>query len=288
MIVGLIPPSMGATIDALGVTGDALRRNPVLVAGAAVLAVGTTVSQVSSNLVPLLGGLVGLLYFFVEPLFTGGYLGMANQAVDGRTNFDAFVQNAKDNYLRLLGARLLLLAVFLAFGIVLVIVSAVVGAGIIGSLGEAGGGADPGQVAGLAGAAGLAFLGIFLVAGLLFLVAAFLLQFYEAAIVLADAGVVESFKYSYRIVADNVVSALGYSLLVVVVSLALQGVTLVAGGGGFVLAAAQGGAGSDPGTASLGAGIAIFTAVTAVVTLVSVTLLRTYYVAFVRSVTGTV
>jgi len=277
---------MGAAIDALGLTGDALRRNPVLVAGAAILALGATVSQVASNLIPLVGGLLGLLYLFVEPLLTGGYLGMANQAVDGDTGLDGFVQNAKDNYLRLLGARLLVFGVAIVVAIALVIVFAVLGAGILGSLDTAAGGEPGSAVGAAAGAASLAILGLFLVVVLLFLLVAFLLQFYEAAIVLADAGVIESFRYSFQLVRDNVVSALGYSVLVVVASIVFQVLTLVAGGGGALLALAS--AGETPGNVAIGASFGIFAVTVFVSTLLSVLLFRTYYVAFVRSVTETV
>jgi hypothetical protein len=111
---------MGA-IDAFDVMTDAVSRNPILLGAAAVIGVASTVLNTAGQ-IPLVGLLVGLLYFLVEPYLAGGFLGMANQAVSGDTSFDDFTTSASDHYSDLLVARLV---VAIPFVIYLVLVSLV-------------------------------------------------------------------------------------------------------------------------------------------------------------------
>ena len=276
---------MGAAIDAFGLTGGALKRNPVLVGAALVVAVASAISGVASNAIPVVGALVGLVFFFVEPFLAAGYLGMANAAVDGDTGFGTFVDAGSEHYLRLLGARLLTAAATFVYVLVLAIVLVfVVGLGA-GSLGGTGaGGPEPGALLGALGAVAAVVVVLSLV---VFLVAGFLIQFHPAAIVMAEAGIVESFRYSYTLATDNFLSALGYSVLVAVVGALISGASLLVGGGGVLASASAVGGVADSPTGAMATGLAALGVVNLLGTLFSVAVLRTYYVSFVRSVTGT-
>lgn len=273
---------MGA-IRAFSVTADALGRNPVLLAGAAIVGVGSTVMN-AAGLIPLVGLLVGLLYFFVEPLLAGGYLGMANQAVSGDAGLDDFWSSAKENYTDLLLARLIVAvpaAVFaLLFGFVGVLL---IGVSVMNA-------AEPGATGGSLEAVGVLTIVVFAVGFLLFAIPVFLLQFYPAAIVIGDAGPVESFKYSVLLVKRNVLAALGYTAVAFALGLLLVAPQLLAGGGQVVgqavgerfLGDAAGGL-----VSGLIARFVVFSVAFFVVKTLVVATLRTYYVSFVRVVSGT-
>lgn len=285
---------MGA-IDAFRVTGDVLSRNPVLLAGAAVIGVGAMTLQAFNSLpVPFLGLLVGLLYFFVEPLLAGGYLNMVNEGVDGAAGFDDFTDGARENYVDLLAARLITLAPLLVYSFVAAVVFFVVfGVAMMGAAGSPG--ADPGAGSNaMLGAVGIASVVFAVVLIGLPLLPGFLIQFYPAAIVVGDASALESFRYSYRLVREYPVSALGYTAFAALLGLVgfavTTGAALLTGAGGSALQSAL--AGSAEG-AALGVAGSILVQVVAlsiaafVVRTALVFVGRTYYVSFVRSATGT-
>jgi hypothetical protein len=285
---------MGA-IDAFRVTGDVLSRNPVLLGGAAVIGVGAMTLQAFNSLpVPFLGLLVGLLYFFVEPLLAGGYLNMANEGVDGDAGFDDFTDGARENYVDLLAARLITFAPFLVYSLVAAVVFFVVaGVAMVGAAG--GPGADPGAGSdAMLGALGIVSVVFGVVLFGLPLIPGFVIQFYPAAIVVGDASALESFKYSYRLVREYPVSALGYTAVAALLGLVgfavTTGVALLTGAGGSALQTAL--AGSSEGAAVGMAGSILLQVVALSITalLVRTALVfvgRTYYVSFVRAVTGT-
>lgn len=204
---------MGA-ISALSTTGRTLKRNGVLFAVALVVTLVSIIPSGSSVVLPpmeaaVLSFLLSGLLFFVAPFFFGGLLSMASEAIGGVTRFETFVAGGKENYLQLLGAMVLFAIVFGAFAAVVTIgltVTAIFAVGI-NSAGAAG------PMGGSAGAVGtvalLGLVGLFVV-----LLPVFFLQFYAAAIVVSDLGVVDSFKRSVGIVRQNLVSTLGYSVIV--------------------------------------------------------------------------
>lgn len=210
---------MGA-ISSLRTTGGALARNPVVFVGALLVALLSVLVQVpqfagqaigSPALSILLSVLVPALSFFISPFLVGGLLGMANEAVAGETSLGAFVRAGKARYVTLLLSTLLYTVVLFALFIGLAIIAAIVVlvAGV--SLGGAGG--DPSAVI------GIAILLAVLVLLLVFLLVVFFVQFYTVAVVVEDAGVVECFKRSYRLVRENLLSTLGYNLLSVFITL---------------------------------------------------------------------
>jgi hypothetical protein len=281
---------MGA-IDAFDVMTDAVSRNPILLGAAAVIGVASTVLNTAGQ-IPLVGLLVGLLYFLVEPYLAGGFLGMANQAVSGDTSFDDFTTSASDHYSDLLVARLV---VAIPFVIYLVLVSLVggliVGLGAMGMGGGTGTGTEPTAASPeLMGAVGVIGLVVLLAAFVIYAIPFFFLQFYPAAIVIGDADPMESFKYSYKLVKANIVPALGYTAIAFVAGLVLL-VPSILSGQGQVVGRALGQAATDSAAGGFVSGFFARLVVFAVTFLVCKTLvvgvLRTYYVAFVRSITGT-
>jgi hypothetical protein len=249
---------MGA-ISALSTAGRTLKRNTVLFAAAfAVSFVSLVPSGVSSLLPPEAAVLVSLLVsgfsLLASPFFMGGLLSMADEGLDGTTRLGTFVRGGMDNYVRLLGA-MVLFGVLLAVTGFVVLVAAVVGAF---ALGMSAGGA--GQS--LAGSG--ASIGFVLVVGLLgalaFLLPIFVLQFYPAAVVVSDLGIVDSFRRSAAVVRRNIVSTLGYMVVVtaagLVTGIASASVSLLSGYGAT-------------GTNATEVGVAVLVPVLIVVALVS-------------------
>jgi hypothetical protein len=195
-----------AVFDALRRTPDALRRNPVLFVPVLVVALFQLPQLVLQGWNPLLASLVSfgfsLVYLVAVPFFQGGLLGMADEALDGVTSLGSFLREGRANYVSMLVAYLLVLAV----SIVLVIVG-VLGAVFGGALLFVGGGQP--------GVAQLAVLGVVgLVILLAYLTLVFFVQFYGQAIVLEDCGAIDGLRRSVGLVRRNLLSALGYSVLV--------------------------------------------------------------------------
>lgn len=272
---------MGA-ISALSDAGDALGRNPVLFAGALVLGVAGAAVRATPPIdgpVPYPGLLVLAGFVLVEPFLAGGLLGMADEALSGSTSLGALWRHGAGNYLHLLVARV----------VVGVVAAVVVGAVLVGGfyLGTAAvpesGQVPAGMHNPMAGFVELlvsAFI-VAVVVGPLVVAGHVLLQFYPAGVVLADEGALGSFRYSLRLVRDHPLSVLGYTLAAFVGGAVLAVVT------GF-FAGPFGGDGPTSllvvptGTGSLrfAAGVVLAGSVARTV---RIGLLRTYYVAFVRS-----
>jgi hypothetical protein len=135
------------------------------------------------------------------PFYQGGLIGMANEALAGHTQIRSFIQAGKSNYISLLLSYLVILAVNILFGI----------AGFVlffaGGLGFVIGNGQPSTAV-------IAIIGIL---GLLIVVAYLLIvisiQFYAHAIVLSDTNIIEGFKYSVKLVRQNLFSVAGYSVI---------------------------------------------------------------------------
>lgn len=159
----------------------------------------------------------------VMPFFQGGLLGMADEALGGRTDLGTLVSEGRANYFGLLLAYLAVLAVNLVFGFIAFVGLVVGGIGLF----AAGGAPDP------------ASLGAIAVVGLLFVLAyllfAFFVQFYAHAIVLSDSGLVEGFKRSVGLVRRNLLSVIGYTIILVLGGAIFGGV----GGAASVLLSPQ-------------------------------------------------
>lgn len=272
---------MGAAIDAFGLMIESIKRNPVLVAGALVVvlfsAFATAVSQI-----PLLGLLFAILFFFVEPFFTGGFLGMVDDAVDGTTELRDFVDHGREHFVSLLAARLVVAVPTLVYAVLVMVVGGVV---LFTR-------SRPEAMPARAGASDLGLLvefakvypavtAVVLVGTLVYLVPLVVVQFYAAAIVVADADALESFRYSYRLAKAHPVSVLGYTAATFAIGLIGLLPRLARSTAEGMLTAE-----SSLLAAMLGAFVVYmvaFVLVNWVVTLVG----RTYYISFVRDVTNT-
>jgi len=177
-----------AVLNALRRTPSALRRNPVLLVPILALSL-IQVPQLALQAVdPLLSSIVSLgmslVFLVVMPFFHGGLIAMADEALDGRTALQTFVDDGKSQ-LRLAARRVSrpdggqlrprMVAFFVAlFGGIFVL---------------GGGGLESASLAVLA-AIGI----VVAIVVLLYLLVLFFLQFYGQAIVLEDMGAVDGLK----------------------------------------------------------------------------------------------
>ncbi|WP_058366081.1 DUF7847 domain-containing protein [Haloparvum sedimenti] len=198
-----------AVFDALRESPSALLRNPVVLIPVILLAALQLPQLALQAVNPLLGAVASLVVsvgiVFVVPFFQGGIVAMADEALDGRTSLDTFLDAGKSNYLSIFGAYLALLGINLALGIVTVVASAFVGTGVLAMA--------QGGSSGAGGIGVLAILGIVAAGFLVYLLVAFFLQFYGHAIVLDDLGAVDGLKRSAARVRHNPLATFGYMLL---------------------------------------------------------------------------
>ena len=210
-----------AVLTALRRTPGALQRNPVLFVPVLVVMLFQIPQLVLQTINPLLASVaslgISLVFIVVIPFIQGGLIGMADEALDGRTSLDRFVSEGKSNYVSLLVAYLVLLAINFAIGIVGFIAALFGGVALL-----ANGGGGPRTAV-------LAVIGV--IVGLLvlaYLVVVFFIQFYGQAIVIDDLGAVDGLKHSFAVVRRNLVSTLGYSVLVGILGGLAGGVFAVA------------------------------------------------------------
>jgi hypothetical protein len=131
------------------------------------------------------------------PFIQGGMLGMAEEALDGRSSLSRFVAAGKENYLSLLVGYVLLLVVN----------------GVLGAIGFA---AGFGAVL-THDAVRIAFIAVAALVGLAYLLLAFFVQFYGQAIVVEERSALAAFKRSYRVVRENLLKAAGYTVLSILI-----------------------------------------------------------------------
>lgn len=196
-----------AALAALRRSPGAVVRNPVLLVPvlAVVLVQLPTVLLQSVN--PILASVaslaVSLLFVAAIPFVQAGLLAMADESLDGSTSLATFVDSGKQHYVTLLVAYLAVLAVNAAIGMIGVLLALAGGAAILG-----------------AGAAGsslpvVAAVGVLLAIVVLgYLTVLLLVQFYGQAIVLDGRGAVGGLTRSVAVVRNNLVSSLGYSVVV--------------------------------------------------------------------------
>ena len=259
-------------LNSLPPAAKALIRNPILVAVFGLLGAAQLPQLFLQPSQPLVAAAVSLattaLFVLVVPFFQGGVLGMADEALAGRTDAGTFVSSGKANYVSLLLAYLAIFAINFGFGF------AAVFAAIVGGVGLHAGGGEP----------GLAILGVVALVALLFVLAylvfLFTVQFYAHAIVLSGSDLVSGFKRSVALVRRNVLSVLGYSLFLLVGSSVLGGVGSVAS----ILLSPQpqpvGGALPEPSTPMLAGAAAAYVLALALLG----AFYATYSVAFYRSI----
>lgn len=197
-----------AVLKALQPAVSGLLRNPILFVITGLYGIIQLPQLLLQGQDPIVAALVSLVFsgilLFVFPFFQGGLLAMGDEAITGTTSLDTLLQAGKSNYIALLLAYLILLAINLVFGMMLFF-------GIlIGGVGLYAGDVQP----------SLAVITLLVGIGLLFVLAyvlvLFVVQFYAHAIVLNDAELIDGFKQSVGLVRRRWLSVAGYSVLLAV------------------------------------------------------------------------
>ncbi|MFA9516903.1 hypothetical protein ACERIT_06755 [Halopenitus sp. H-Gu1] len=208
-------------LSSLRRTPSALLDNPILFVPVLIVMAFQVPQMALQSIDPILSSIVSLglslVFIVVLPFFQGGLIGMADEALDGRTTLQTFVDDGKSNYVSILVAYLALMAINFALG-------------MIAFFGAIFGGAVLFQSGGLqsANTAVLAVIAVIVAIVLLvYLLLVFFAQFYGQAIVLEDMGVADGFKRSISVVRHHLVSTLGYSLLGAIIG-GLAGVVFAA------------------------------------------------------------
>ena len=297
-----------AALQSLRPAVGGIVRNPILVVVAAVFAVAQLPNLLVPPSMPVLSLAVsiGLFGVFVLglPFAQGGFLGMADEAVAGRTRLETFLSVGKEHYVSLLLGYLVLLALNFAFGFLaffgamaVVLGGAYTAAGSAGAgnamatgtsagaggaaTGAGGLGADPTILA----AAALVGLGLLLV----YFLVTFFIQFYAHAVVLDETDLVAGFRRSAGLVRRNLLSVFGYTVILFVGGTVFGGVAALSSA---VAAVALGGGMADgsPAAELLPALSPAVAVVGLVVYLVVVGIVGAFYgtysVAFYRSISG--
>ena len=202
-----------AAIRSLQPALRSLVRNPILLVVTGAVGILQLPQLLAPTTGPLLStvislGMSGVLLLFL-PFYQGGILGMGDEARNGSTSIGTLIEVGKSNYVSLLLSYVVVLAIAVAFGIIVGLLTVVGGIGLIAG----GGQSSPGFLA--VSPAILAVGGIvslLLVVGYLGVMV--FIQFYGHEIVLNDAAVGEAFTGSIGLVRNNLLSTIGYSLII--------------------------------------------------------------------------
>lgn len=193
-------------VSSLRVAVETLKRNPVLfVAGLVVALVNGVVAggqMLSTGANALLWSLASFAVQLGSLFFVAGAYGMVAEALDGPTRLSTLVSEGKDNFADALAGTLLLVVVTVAAFVLVGFVAFLVGIGAIVT--DVVGDVSP-----------LYFVLAMGVVYLLALLPMFFLQFFLPAVVVSDRSPAESLKQSYRLVRRNLLSTLGFDLVVV-------------------------------------------------------------------------
>ncbi|WP_248898186.1 hypothetical protein [Haloplanus halobius] len=206
-----------AVLKALRQTPSTLRHNPILFVPVLVILLFQIPQLVLQAVNPLIASIVSMILslalLFVMPFFQAGIVGMADEALDGQTSLDSFLREGKSNYVSVLVASLVLVAVNFTIGFVAFFVAIFGGFALFS------------DTSGGVGTATLVILGLIVALLVLaYLLFAFFVQFYSQAIVIDDLGAVDGLKHSISVVRHHLVSTLGYSVLVGVLGSIVGGV----------------------------------------------------------------
>ncbi|WP_416838845.1 hypothetical protein [Haloferax sp. DFSO52] len=198
---------MGA-LQAFGTASKTLRRNPILFVVTAAISLFQLPGLVAQSIDPLLGSLISLVFsgllLFVMPFFIGGVIGMANEATSGRTTVETFVSEGKAHYVSILAVYFGLLILYFVLGFIGFFALGVGGALLFAS------GSQPGLAL-------LAVLAVISLATLfVYFAVLFVSQFFGHAIVIDNLGAIDGLKRSLWCVRHNIVSVLGYTIIVTV------------------------------------------------------------------------
>ncbi|WP_123621498.1 hypothetical protein [Halorubrum sp. CSM-61] len=289
-----------AALQALRPAASGVVRNPVLVLVTALYGLFQLPNLLVESTSPVLAAAISLVTFgamvLFLPFFQGGVLGMADEAVAGKTRLGTLIAVGKANYVPLLLGYFVLLAINVVFGFVafMGVVIVVIGGSVAGMDGGTGAGMDGGTGAGVdASALGfdptlLAVVGIVAVGLVLaYLLVTFFVQFYAHAVVLDDTELVDGFRRSAGLVRSNLLSAFGYTVLLAVGSVI---VGVVAAAGSLVFGPQRPAGSPFAEAVSIEPTLAIVAAIAigyVLLTGVAGAFYATYSVAFYREISGT-
>jgi len=196
-----------AVLKSLRQTPSPLQHNPILFVPVLAILLFQIPQLVLQAVNPLVASIVSmvlsLVLIFVMPFFQAGIVGMADEALDGQTSLDSFLREGKSNYVSVLAASLVLVAVNFVLGFVAFFVAIFGGFAIL---------SDTGGGIGIVGLVIIGLIGALVI--LAYLLFVFFVQFYSQAIVIDDLGAVDGLKHSISVVRHHLVSTLGYSVLV--------------------------------------------------------------------------
>ena len=199
-----------AVIAAFKDAGAAIRQHPrLLLAGLGVAVVGhlLTVGEMAHE--SLTAGLTIIGWICAFPFLLGGFLGVAQAAIhDAEVTLGRFLRAGRGNYLRMLLAMLLLIAVVIGGMFVALLGGFLFSVTTIAVLAVAG---LTEQVAFGAGAFVLIALPLLAFAGVVVLAAG--VQFYGAAIVIERQSPRGAFERSMTVVKENLRSGVGFTIL---------------------------------------------------------------------------
>ncbi|MFD1599625.1 hypothetical protein [Halobellus rarus] len=184
----------------------ALRANPILLVFGLLVGGGSQLQYVGHLIEsPLPSAGVSLAWLVVFPFVLGGFIGTARAAIEGTdSSITQFITVARTHYLRLLLGTV-------AF--VLIVLGTAIGLGFVGFVLGIGSMALAAIHEMAAFAAGVGTLLVWLVS---ILVVIMFVQFYDAAIVIEDLSVTDSFRRSIALVRSNLKSVAGFSLVWVI------------------------------------------------------------------------
>jgi hypothetical protein len=217
-----------AALQSLRPAVSGLVRNPILVLVTALYGLFQLPNLLVESTDPVLASLISLVTFgalvVVLPFFQGGMLGMADEAVGGKTSLGTLVAVGKANYVPLLLGYFVLLAVNMVFGFIVFmgVIIAVIGGSVAGGNGAAAGvdaplvGFDPTLLV----VVGIVAVGLVL----LYLLVTFFVQFYAHAVVLDGTELVDGFRRSAGLVRSNLLSVFGYTALLTIGGVAVGAV----------------------------------------------------------------
>lgn len=202
---------MGATISTFSEAIKTTVSRPSLVlVTAGVLLVGFFASFVL-GLIPLVGQFIGQATYAV---LAGGLIGVIGLGVTGvgTDSVSDFIDTVSDRGVTVFGVALIEGFIFFIFALILIVVTVFVG-GLGAAVSDPATAQTADEAYSVFSGADLAFLFAMLVTFGTLAMVYIVLQFLTASVVLGNKDVGSSFKTSFRIVKENPVSVLGYTLL---------------------------------------------------------------------------
>ncbi|WP_457556187.1 DUF7847 domain-containing protein [Candidatus Pyrohabitans sp.] len=152
-----------------------------------------------SGTVMAAGAAYSIVIWLITPFFTGGLLATAARAIRGEVDLNYFVSSGRKRYLSLLLAGVIYMLAVGASLMVLLLLALVMGAGV-------------GAV--LSGDLGAVFALVFLLlGGLLLILVAIMLNFYDVGVAIDGLDPVKTFKNSFSFVMSRPLSVFAFLLL---------------------------------------------------------------------------